>query len=197
MIELYWYPGTRAARAAWMLEEVDIEYRKIAIDIRDAAARDDAAFRAASPMGKIPAIRDGDAQVADSSAICLYLADRYAGGQLAPAVDAPERGEFLFWMFFAGSVMEPCMAEGFGTAKANRAAHGWGDFASMIETLERRLDGRDWIMGDAFCAADVMIGSTASFMQRFKILPDSTLIGGYIERCAARPAYARGFTATD
>ncbi|MEO0576548.1 MAG: glutathione S-transferase family protein [Pseudomonadota bacterium] len=190
-MELFWCPKTRASRAVWILEEAGCTYTKTLIDIRDEDAKAHRGFLAASPMGKVPALADGDAVLADSSAICLYVADRYASGTLAPAINAPERAQFLFWMLYAGSVMEPCMAEGFGTAQANRSAHGWGDFASMVETLEARLASRPWIMGEDFCAADVMIGSTAGFMKMFGILPESHVIESYLKRCSERPAYQR------
>lgn len=190
-MELFWCPQTRSSRAVWILEEAGCSYTKTMIDIRSDEAKSHAGFRAASPMGKVPALADGDARVADSSAICLYVADRYASGTLAPTVDSPERADFLFWMFFAGTVMEPCMAEAFGTSQANRSSHGWGDFASMIETLEARLQSRTWILGEHFSAADVMVGSTAGFMKLFGILPESPVIEGYILRCSERPAYQR------
>ncbi len=192
-MKLYWCPKTRAARAVWMLEEAGCDYEKVLVDIRDDDSRSNPEFLQASPMGKVPALRDGDAVMADSSAISLYIADRYASGTLAPALDDPKRGEFLFWMFFASGTIEPCMAEGFGTAQANRVAHGWGDFASMIAALERRLEHREWIAGDGFSAADVMVGSNCAFIKMFGILPESPIIESYIERCAARPAYARAF----
>ena len=192
-MELYWCPKTRAARAVWMLEEAGVDYQKTLIDIRDDEAKQHAGFREASPMGKVPALRDGDALVADSAAICLYVADRYAPGRLAPATDDPARGRFLYWMFFGPGVMEPCMAEKFGTSKPNRVAHGWGDYDAMVETLEAGLDDGPWLMGDAFTAADVIVGSTAAFMQLFGIAPDSKPIADYIARCTARPAYEAAF----
>lgn len=193
-MELYWCPKTRSARVIWMLDELGVEYEKTLIDIRDTEAKRHAGFREASPMGKVPALRDGDALVADGAAICLYLADRYAAGTMAPAVDDPARGRFLYWMFFGPGVMEPCMAERFGTAQPNRLSHGWGDFPSMVETLEAGLaGGGPWLMGERFTAADVVVGSTAAFLYLFGIGPDSKPIADYVARCEARPAYARAF----
>ena len=189
-MQLFTCPQTRAARAEWMLGELGLDYTPTVIDIRDEAARQDPEFLATSPMGKVPALRDGDVRVADSAAICLYLADRYASGTMAPAIDDPARGRFLFWMFFGPGVMEPCMAEKFGTAQSNRPAHGWGDWPSMVDTLERGLGEQPWILGDRFTAADVVVGSTAAFMYLFGIGPESDTIRAYVGRCAARPAYA-------
>lgn len=192
-MKLFWCPKTRAARAVWMLEEVGCDYEKVLIDIRDSKARGQPDFLTASPMGKVPALEDGENRMAESAAICLYLADRYASGRLAPPIDADDRGEFLYWMFFSPGVIEPCMAERFGTAQESRSAHGWGDFDSMIKTLEARLHSRDWLMGDAFTAADVMVGSTCAFLQMFGIMPESPILAAYLDRCAAREAYQRGF----
>ena len=193
-MELYWCPKTRSARVIWMLEELGVDYDKTLIDIRDEEARKHPGFLEASPMGKVPALRDGDVLLADGPAISLYLADRYASGTLAPAVDDPARGRFLYWMFFGPGVMEPCMAEKFGTAQPNRAAHGWGDYDTMVAALEAGLAGNGpWLMGEQFTAADVVVGSTAAFLYLFGIGPESQPITDYVARCKARPAYERAF----
>ncbi len=95
-MKLYWSPKTRAVRAIWMLEETGVDYELEQIDIRSPNRRDSAEFRSASPMGKVPALVDGDVRMSESAAICLYLADRYAPGRLAPAVDVARRGKFLY-----------------------------------------------------------------------------------------------------
>lgn len=84
MITLYWAPRTRSGRMFWLLEEIGQPYDLHLVDIRADPRPHDPEFEAASPMAKVPAIRDGDLTVADSAAIALYLADRYASGTLAP-----------------------------------------------------------------------------------------------------------------
>ncbi len=76
-MKLFWCPETRAARAVWILEESGVPYERVLGDIRNAEREDDADFLAASPMGKVPAIADGDVRMSDSVAICLYIADKY------------------------------------------------------------------------------------------------------------------------
>ncbi|HSM32369.1 MAG TPA: hypothetical protein VK854_16850, partial [Woeseiaceae bacterium] len=53
------------------------------------------------------------------------------------------------------------------------------------------IGGKDWILGDAFTAADVMLGSSVVFMRMFDMLPDSDTLAAYADRCLARPAYQR------
>jgi glutathione S-transferase len=190
-MKLFWCPQTRAVRLAWMLNELGVPYEKVLIDIRDTSKPRDPEFARSSPMGKVPALADGEARLADSAAICLYLADRYPKAGLAPAMGDPKRADYLWWMIFTPSVIEPCMMEKFQKVTPNRHSAGWGDFDLMIETFERGLARGPWILGETFSAADVMVGSSAVFMKQFKILPASGTIEAYAERCLARPAYAR------
>ena len=190
-MKLYWAPQTRSMRAVWLLEGAGVDYELELVDIRGADRKDSDEFRRASPMGKVPALVDGDAALAESAAICLYVADRYAATRLAPALDDPLRGEFLYWLMYTPAVVEPAMSEQINKVKPNPGSSGWGSFDSMISTFEARLAGRDWVIGDAFSAADVMLGSSAIFMRMFGMLPESDVLEAYADRCMARPAFLK------
>lgn len=195
MITLFWCPQTRASRILWLLEEMNEPFEVRLIDIRKPEAKTDPDFMAASPMGKVPALMDttpnGTVYVADSAAIALYLADRYPASGLAPAIDDPSRGQFLYWMTYTPGVIEPAMMEKFTGQEVSRASSGWGNWGAMIEVLEAGLKKGPWIMGEKFCAADVLLGSSVYFMKMFGILPENPVLEGYIERCLTRPAYAK------
>ncbi len=194
MITLYWAPQTRASRVLWMLEELGEPFTVSLADVRKPETLE-AAFRAASPMGKVPAIHDdapgGAVEMADSAPICLYLADRYAPGRLAPEIDDPARGRFLFWMFYTPGAIEPAMMERFLGFEVNRGSCGWGNYETMLRVLQEGVADGPWILGDRFSAADVMLGSSVFFMKQFGLLGDDPVLGAYLERCLARPAYAR------
>ena len=83
------------------------------------------------------------------------------------------------------------MSEKFSSGEPNRFSNGWGDYDAMLETLESGLTDREWLVGDRFSAADVMVGSSVVFMSQFGILPESEALSAYADRCLARPAYAR------
>jgi glutathione S-transferase len=190
-VKLYWSPQTRSTRALWMLEEAGVDYARELVDIQNPDRRNTAEFLAASPMGKVPALVDGEVRMSESAAICLYVADRYAPGTLAPAIDDARRGKFLYWLMYTPAVIEPAMSEKFNGVETNRYRSGWGDFELMLETLERGIAGNSWILGETFTAADVMLGSSVVFMRMFDMLPDSAVLGAYADRCLARPAYQR------
>lgn len=191
MIKLYWHPLTRSIRVLWMLEEIGAPYELVDIDIRDDSARANPAFLATSPMGKVPAIEDGDTRMAESAAICLYLADRFPAKKLSPAIDDPQRGKFLYWMFFTPAVIEPAAAEKFSGREVNRFSNAWGDFELMIETLEKGLGEGPWLLGDQFSAADLLVGGAVAFLQQANALPENKTLAAYADRCRARPAHQR------
>jgi glutathione S-transferase len=133
----------------------------------------------------------GVVRMADSAAIGLYLADRYPAAGLAPAIDDPRRGAYLYWMTYTPGVIEPAMSEKFNNWKVSRATSGWGDFGTMIEVLEKGLAEGPWLLGGQFTAADVLVGSSVYFMKLFGILPESRALADYADRCLARPAYQK------
>jgi glutathione S-transferase len=107
-ITIYFCKRTRAFVPRWLLEELGVPYRvkPIRLDRREHKA---AWFRRINPMGKVPALTDGEAVVSETPAICLLLADRYGMGTLAPTIDDPARGAYLRWMVFATAVFEPAV----------------------------------------------------------------------------------------
>ena len=190
-MKLYWAPQTRSFRAVWMLEEAGVDYEIEAVDIRDSGREDSAEFRAASPMRKVPALIDGNVQLAESAAICLYVADRYCSGTLAPAVDDAQRGQFLYWLMYTPAVVEPTMSEKINRIQPNRGRNGWGDFNSMISTLSDGIGSGPWILGDDFSAADVMLGSSVHFLQLFDMIDNAPVLIDYVDRCRQRPAFQK------
>ena len=190
-MRVFWAPQTRSTRAIWMLEEAGIEYEMELVDIRSPERKNSREFLGASPMGKVPAIIDGEVAMWESAAICIYVADRYAAGKLAPAIDNESRGRYLYWTIYTPAVVEPAMVEKFSNVEPNRVRNGWGDFDLMIKTFDEGLEGKEWILGDQFTAADVMLGSSAVFMRMFEMLPETKNIGDYADRCLERPAFQK------
>ena len=189
-IVLYHHPFSRAANVVWMLEEVGAPYELCFVDILTGAQKAPEIL-ALNPMGKLPVLVDGDAVVTESAAIGLYLADRYAYGQLAPRVDDPARGAYLRWSFFAPSVIEPgSMAKLAGwTFKEGQA--GWGSYEAMLAAMESAVADRNFILGDTFSMADVVFGGTVGYMLRFQMLEPRSAFSAYAERLAKRPAFQR------
>jgi len=189
-VVLYHHPFTRAASVVWMLEEAGCPYSLQFVDIA-ANEQKSASILALNPMGKLPILVDGTTVVTESAAIALYIADRYAPGLLAPALDDPDRGTYLRWSVFAPSVVEPgSMAQAAGwTFKSGTA--GWGTHEAMVATMEAAIGAGPWLLGDQFSMADVIFGGTLRFMMRFGMAEPRPAFVAYSERLAARPALQR------
>ena len=186
-ITLHHHPFSRAAGTIWMLEEVGQPYTLRFVDIMKGEQKS-ADLVAKNPMGKLPILEDGEVIVTENAAIGLYLADRYAAGRLAPALDDPRRGTYLRWSLFAPSVVEPgSMAKAAGwDYKPGQA--GWGTHEAMLDAMAAALTGRDFLLGAEFSMADAIFGGTLRYMLRFGMLPSRPAYAAYADRLGARPA---------
>ncbi|HEX5517245.1 MAG TPA: glutathione S-transferase, partial [Pseudolabrys sp.] len=132
-ITLYHASPSRSSIALWMLEEVGQPYdiKLIRLSAGDNLKPD---YLAINPMGKVPALRHGDTVITESAAICTYLADEFPDKKLNIPVGNPRRGEYLKWLFFGPSVIEPAMTDRAFPRKENprAAALGWRDFDTVL-----------------------------------------------------------------
>jgi glutathione S-transferase len=147
-------------------------------------------FLALNPMGKLPTLSDGDTVVTEGAAIGVYLADRYAPGRLAPALDDPRRGPYLRWSFFSPSVIEPAVLAKLSGWDYRESSAGWGAYASMIAAMKSALAG-DFILGDTFSMVDVIFGGVLRYLMGAGTLEADPVFTAYVERLSARPALKR------
>jgi glutathione S-transferase len=187
-MKLYWAPQSRSIRALWMLEEAGLPYERVLVDIRKGEQRDPAFLRI-NPMGKVPALEDGEAKLAESGAICAYVADRHPEAGLAPPVGDPLRGRYLHWLFFAAGCIEPAFLQKMRGLEIPSVQAGWGDAGRVIDVLDQALDPGPWLLGERFSAADVMIGTDLHFgVEILGLIEPRPAFTSYLARCAARPA---------
>ncbi len=189
-MKLWYSPRTRSFTALWMLEETGLPYTLERVDIR-AAEHPNAALLAVNPMGKVPALEDGDARFGDNGAILLYLADKAAGKALAPAASDPARGRYLQWMLFPAGVIEPAMMERMHKAPVNTQQAGWGDMDRAQKALASAMTPGQWLLGAGFTAADLYIASSLSFGMQFGLIDKLPAFEEFTGRARAREAFVR------
>jgi glutathione S-transferase len=189
-MKLYWAPNSRSLTVVWMLEELGVPYERVLIDIRS-GAQDKPAYRSIHPMGKVPALVDGETTVSEQGAICVWLADRYSEKKMAPPIGDPARGDYLRWMFFEGNCIEPALTEKANGWDTKKSQVGWGGYELVVDVLDEALKQGPWMLGERFTAADVMIGSAVNFGLAVKMLETRPSFEAYRNRIAARPAFIR------
>jgi len=191
MMKLYWSPRSRSFSSLWLMEETGQPYERVLTDIATGAQKT-SEYLAINPMGKVPALKDGEATLAEAAAICAYVAERYPQAKLAPPPGDPRRAKFLHWLFFVPGCIEPAMVQIATKIEMNSVAAGWGDAKRVFDVLDAALDKGPWMLGDSFSAADVMIGSALNFSVRlFKMVPARPSFDRFLDACAARPAFQR------
>ena len=191
-LTLYHAAPSRSSIVRWMLEEIGEPYEIQLLNLSKGENRAPD-YLAVNPMGKVPALRHGDAVITEAAAICAYLADEFPRAKLSVPLGDARRGPYLKWLFFGPSCIEPAMMDRAFPRKeeARRAALGYGDFDTVIKVLTDAVARGPYILGEQFTAADVVIGSTLRFGMLFKLLPEQPEFTAYTGRLAQRPALQR------
>jgi glutathione S-transferase len=191
-LTLYHAAPSRSSTTLWMLEEVGQPYGIHLLSIKKGDNREHP-YLDVNPMGKVPALKHGDAIITEVAAICCYLADAFPEAGLNIPVGDPRRGPYLKWLFFAPGVIEPAiMDRAFPRVAAPpRAALGYGDFDTAIDVLAKAVTPGPFLMGEKFTAADVVIGSQLRWATIFKLIPERKEFTDYVARFAGRPAVKR------
>jgi glutathione S-transferase len=189
-IVLYHHPFSRAATVIWMLEELEVPCELRYVDLMKGEQKHPD-FVAKNPMGKLPTLVDGDTVVTEVAAIGLYLADRYGQGKLAPALDDPRRGTYYRWALFAPSVIEPGSMAHAAKWEFKPGQAGFGDYASMLATMEHAVSQGEYLLGADFTMADVIFGATLRYMLRFKMIEPREAFTAYAKRLEKREALTR------
>ncbi len=194
MIKLYYAPRTRSVRIVWLLEELGLPYTLERVEFQP-PARD--FFVQKTPLGKLPTIEDGDVVMAESGAIVEYILERYGNGRLAPAIGSPLRPLFLQWLHFAESTAFPPLGivvwltlyRSDAAEHSTLIADARTRAATGFEQLERELSDKQYLLGDTFSAADIMMGFTLIAGRMLGVIDDRyPATNAYLERLQARPA---------
>ncbi len=199
MLKVYHAPNTRSLRVLWLLEELGTPYEKATVEFSPAYLQSPE-YLAVNPLGKLPAIDDEGLILNESGAIVQYILAKHAGSHLEPQLGTPTYGKYLQWLHFAeASYMPPLsqyMQHTFRKPKEERvaslAAEAQTTLGKMLSVLDKSLASNDFICGDTFTAADVMLGYDLhlSNLVRLPLEPYAN-VTAYFERLKIRPAYQK------
>ena len=178
-ITLHYAPQSRAGRVRWLLEELGVPYQLRRWTLYTETRSE--AYRAIHPLGVVPALELDGRVMLESGAMLVYLADRYAERGLAPAVDAETRAPYLQWIFFATTELEPALEE------AQEGSSDGFDAAARVVTAAL-ADGRPYLLGDTYSAADIAIAHVLGWARGLGKLAAHPALMDYGRRCGGRAA---------
>jgi len=190
--ELIFYtnPMSRGRMVRWMLEEVGAPYRAEVLEYGTTMKA--AEYLVINPLGKVPAIRHGDAVVTECAAICAYLADAFPDAGLVPP--PAQRAAYYRWLFLFSGPLEAVIinrALGFEVPPGKERMAGYGDLETMLDVVEQAVTASDYIAGDTFSAADVYCGSQVGWGLQFGTIEKRPAFEAYWARVSDRDAYRR------
>jgi glutathione S-transferase len=161
------------------LEELGVPYEFIMLDMQSGEHRQPA-FLAINPIGKVPAIVDGDFQLWESGAILFYLAQKY--GNMPPSIE--EQAKINQWILFGNATLGPGIF-----VEANRER----EMPKLMTALNQILEKQPFLLGDEFSVADVAVGSILAYIPlMLKLdLSDYPAVVDYTKRLAERPAFQK------
>jgi glutathione S-transferase len=201
MLKIYHAPRTRGFRPIWLCEELGVPYQIVAVDMVS-PYRKGPEYLKLNPLGKVPALIDSGLTMFESGAIVQYILDRYGEGRLQPVAGTPEHAMYLQWSWYA----EATFSRPLGEIVNHKREFADQPLPAVIdemksraracaEVLDAALSGKAWILGNAFCAADIMLGLTLRSYLRLleEDLPGN--VAPYWERLTQRPAYQRAMDA--
>lgn len=190
-IVFYHSPNTRSTGTRILLEELGAPHELKIVNMKAGDQRK-ADYLAVNPMGKVPALRHGDALITEQVAVTLYLADLFPAAGLAPPIGDPLRGPYLRWMAYYGSCFEPAVVDkALKREPAPPTMCPYGDFDRMLQTLVDLLSVGPYVLGARFSAADVLWGTALTWMTGFGLLEPVPPIKTYVDRWNARPSVAK------
>jgi glutathione S-transferase len=139
-------------------------------------------------------ITDGEIKIAESGAIVDYLIREHGGGRLAPALSGVDHEAYLEWLHYAeGSAMLPLMLQLYvmrlGEAGAPLKDRIDGEIANHLGYVNGALEGRPYLMGEAFTGADVQMSFVGEVGRAFGRLAEFPNLAAWVERLHARPAF--------
>ena len=179
MIKLYGGARSRASIIQWYLEEIQVPYEFVLLDMQAGANREPE-FLAINPIGKVPAITDGDFKLWESGAILLYLASKY--GQMPASLE--KQAEITQWVLFANATLGPGI---FVEASRER------ETPRLLTPLNEIFQRQPFLTGEEFTVADVAVGSILAYipmMLKLDLSPYPAVVD-CIKRLSERPAFQK------
>jgi len=177
VLKLYGGARSRASIVKWYLEEIGVPYEFVMLDMQ-AGAHLQPEYLEINPIGKVPAIADGDFKLWESGAILLYLAQKH--GKMSDNLE--QQAQIVQWVIFANATLGPGI---FVEASRDR------ETPRLLKPLNEIFEKQPFLMGDEFGVADAAVGSMLAYIPMMLKLDLSAYpaVVDYIKRITERPAF--------
>ncbi len=198
-VKIYGPAASRAARALWIVHELDIPFEHVPMEMKELKSAD---YLKINPNGKVPTLVEGDFKLFESMAINLYLAAKHNKDGFLPA-SLEDQALCHQWSFWGMTEVEKplltVLIDMFMSAPDKRKPDVVADSLKALPkpfgVLNGALQGREYLLGSKFTVADLNLASICSWSRPIKYdFTPFPNVGAWLDRCLSRPAYkaARG-----
>ncbi len=199
-LAFYYSPMSSSNRIHWALEELGVPYEKIRVDLASGAQKKPE-YLALNPNGKVPLLVADGHPIFESLAILIFLGEQFGTEKGLYPQPGLERAEALKWMAWGSVSFGEALSrflrntsERFPADEKNEktAAGAKSELAGYLTTLDKALEGKDYLLGSNFSLTDLSLASVFPFMARLGIDTNPYKnINAWVGRCISRPALAR------
>lgn len=199
-MRLHHQPRSRSTRVLWLLEELGVPFD---LTVMSREVKQTPEYRALHPLGRSPVLEEEGGPVFESAALILHLADQNPAAGLIAPLGSHDRALQYQWCFFAMTDMEGALVDisrqlwqddgDPDTDIVDRAAARFVATAGVIETA---LGDGEYLVGNTFSVADVVVGSVLAFARTGELTELPAGVVPYVDRLEARPARRRAVAVT-
>ena len=199
-MKIHHAPNSRSVRALWLFNELDLPYELEIYPLGDKSMRTPEYLKV-HPLGRVPALEDGDLTIFESGAIVQYVLDRYGNGTMVPNSASPDYPTYLQWLHYAEGMIMPQIniivvetiflpEERRNQTNVDRATRL---LTRMLTAVDMHLQDREFLAGE-FSGADIMTGHACIVSGRLGAdISDKPNVAAYIDRLEARPALQKAW----
>jgi glutathione S-transferase len=199
-MKIHHAPNSRSVRALWLFNELDLPYELEIYPLGDKSMRTPEYLKV-HPLGRVPAVEDGDLTIFESGAIVQYVLNKYGDGAMVPTSSSPDYPTYLQWLHYAEGMIMPQIniivvetiflpEERRNQTNVDRATKLLN---RMLTAVDMHLQDRKFLAGE-FSGADIMTGHACIVSGRLGAdISDKPNVAAYIDRLEARPALQKAW----
>ncbi len=194
-MRLHHQPRSRSTRALWLLEELGVPFDLTVMSREDKQTPE---YLALHPLGRSPVLEEEGGPVFESAALVLHLADKHLDAGLIAPLGSHERALQYQWCFFGMTDIEGALMDiarqiwkDSGEPDADIVERATERFVATAGVIEAAVVDGEYLVGDAFSVADIIVGSVLGFARTGKLTELPAGVVPYVDRLEARPARQR------
>ncbi len=197
MIKIYGSPRSSAGRVFWMLEELNLPYEAVKINMREKEHKGDAYLKL-NPNGKVPCLAEGEFVIWESVAINNYLAEKYAPHLLGATPEI--RGTVQQWNLWSMLELQKPIIDIFiqkvfipeDRRDLALIEKSQKSCPPLFKILNDALSSKKYLGGDTVTVADFNMASVVNITKAIEMdISAYKNIGGWMDALTQRPAFQK------